>query len=74
MKKIVSLILSMIMVLSLVGCSNNGEETVATVNGETITLGNYEKLLALNKTSMETYYGSEIWSTEIEKVKHMKIL
>ena len=69
MKKIVSLILSMIMVLSLVGCSNNGEETVATVNGETITLGNYEKLLALNKTSMETYYGSEIWSTEIEKGK-----
>ncbi len=69
MKKIVSLILSMIMTLSLVGCSSNGDETVATVNGQTITLGNYEKLLALNKTSMEAYYGSEIWSTEIEEGK-----
>ena len=41
------------MTVSLIGCSNKKNEAVATVNGETITLGNYEKLLALNKLSME---------------------
>ncbi len=67
MKKILSLILSLIITVSLVGCSSN--KAVATVNGENITLGNYEKVLALNKSSMELYYGSEIWSTEMEKGK-----
>ena len=37
-----------------------------------ITLGNYEKLLALNKSSMEAYYGSDIWSTEVEDGKTYK--
>ena len=55
MKKILALAISMIMVLSLIGCSSkkvDKNEAVATVNGESITLGNYESLLALNKSSM----------------------
>lgn len=56
------------MTVSLIGCSAN-KKAVATVNGEKITLENYEKLLYLNKSSMESYYGSDIWSTEIEKGK-----
>ena len=47
MKKIFTLILCLMMTVSLIGCSNKKNEAVATVNGETITLGNYEKLLAL---------------------------
>lgn len=66
MKKILALVLSLMMVLSLVGCSSENK-VVATVNGQEITLGNYEKLLALNKSSMESYYGSDIWSTEVEE-------
>lgn len=68
MKKIFTLILCLMMTVSLVGCST-ANKVVATVNGQDITLGNYEKLLALNKSSMESYYGSEIWSTEIEDGK-----
>ena len=68
MKKIFTLILCLMMTLSLVGCSSD-KKAVAIVNGQDITLGNYEKLFALNKSSMEAYYGSEIWSTEIEEGK-----
>lgn len=68
MKKILSLVLSLMMVLSLVGCSSENK-VVATVNGKEITLGNYERLLALNKSSMEAYYGSDIWSSEVEEGK-----
>lgn len=68
MKKIFTLILCLMMTVSLIGCSAN-KKAVATVNGEKITLENYEKLLYLNKSSMESYYGSDIWSTEIEKGK-----
>ncbi len=69
MKKLLTLILSMIIGISLVGCSS---KDVAIVNGDQITLGNYEKLLALNKLSMESYYGSDIWSTEIQDGKTYK--
>ena len=72
MKKIFTLILCLMMTVSLLGCSNKKNEAVATVNGETITLGNYEKLLALNKLSMESYYGSDIWSKEVEDGKTYK--
>lgn len=68
MKKLFTLVLCLMMTVSLVGCSSKNE-TVATVNGTDIILGNYEKLLALNKSSMEAYYGSDIWSQEIEEGK-----
>lgn len=68
MKKIFTLILCLMMTVSLIGCSAD-KKAVAVVNGKELTLGNYQKLLALNKLSMESYYGSDIWSTEIEKGK-----
>lgn len=68
MKKIFTLIICLMMTVSLIGCSSENK-IVATVNGQDITLGNYEKLLALNKSSMETYYGSDIWSQEVEDGK-----
>ena len=68
MKKIFTLILCLMMTVSLVGCSSKNK-AVAIVNGQDITLGNYEKLLALNISSMESYYGSDIWSQKIEGEK-----
>ena len=70
MKRIIALMLSLMVTISLVGCSSN--KTVAIVDEQDLTLGNYEKLLALNKSSMEAYYGTEIWSTEIEDGKTYK--
>ncbi|WP_455539795.1 peptidylprolyl isomerase [Terrisporobacter sp.] len=70
MKKIFTLMLCLMMTASLIGCNNKKEDkAVATVNGKEITLGNYEKLLALNKLSMESYYGSDIWSTKVDGKK-----
>lgn len=71
MKKIFTLILCLMMTVSLIGCSAD-KKAVAVVNGKDLTLGNYQKLLALNKLSMESYYGSDIWSKEIEKGKTAK--
>ncbi|MCC3869185.1 peptidylprolyl isomerase [Terrisporobacter mayombei] len=71
MKKIFTLILCLMMTVSLIGCSAD-KKAVATVNGQDITLGNYQKLLALNKSSMESYYGSDIWSKEMEGGKTYK--
>ena len=69
MKKILTLILCLMMTVSLIGCSSENK-VVATVNGQNITLGNYEKRLALDKSSLESYYGSDIWSQEVEDGKN----
>lgn len=68
MKKILTLALCVMMTVSLIGCSAS-KKAVAIVNGKEITLENYEKLLSLNKSSMESYYGSDIWSTKMEEGK-----
>ena len=68
MKKIGLLVMSFILGISMIGCSSkvNKDENIATVNGSGITVGNYEKVLGLNKQSMEAYYGNTIWDQEIE--------
>ncbi|WP_419725868.1 peptidylprolyl isomerase [Terrisporobacter petrolearius] len=68
MKKIFTFILCLIMTISLIGCSAD-KKAVAIVNGQNITLENYQKLLYLNKSSMESYYGSDIWSKKMEDGK-----
>lgn len=68
MKKIFTFILCLMMTISLVGCSAD-KKAVAIVNGQNITLENYQKLLYLNKSSMESYYGSDIWSKKMEDGK-----
>lgn len=72
MKKLFTLVLCLMMTISLIGCSKKEDKAVAIVNGQTITLENYQKLLALNKSSMESYYGSDIWSTQVEDGKTYK--
>ena len=68
MKKIFTFILCLMMTISLIGCSAD-KKAVAIVNGQNITLENYQKLLYLNKSSMESYYGSDIWSKKMEDGK-----
>lgn len=60
--------MSVILGISMIGCSSkvNKDENIATVNGSGIIVGNYEKVLGLNKQSIEAYYGNTIWDQEIE--------
>lgn len=60
MKKLVTIMLAAVMSLSLVACkSKNLDETVATVNGHKITLGEYEFMLKMNKASVESTIGGD---------------
>ncbi|MEG0180434.1 MAG: peptidylprolyl isomerase [Terrisporobacter sp.] len=69
MKKILTLCLSLVMTMSLIGCSKENK-AVAVVNEKDITLGNYEIVLALNKSSMQSYSaGNMDWTAEIEDGK-----
>lgn len=66
MKKILTLCISVMMAVSVIGCSNK-DKVVAVVNDKEITLGNYEVVLALNKSSMDSYSGGAMdWSAKIE--------
>ena len=68
MKKIVALALSSLLCISAVGCSSkvNDNDIVATVNGNNITVKQFQATLALYKESLESMYGSTIWDTEVE--------
>ncbi|WP_343345765.1 peptidylprolyl isomerase [Terrisporobacter petrolearius] len=68
MKKIFTFIMCLMMTISVIGCGAD-KKAVAIVNGQDITLDNYQKLLYLNKSSMESYYGSDIWSKKMEDGK-----
>lgn len=61
--------MSIILGISMIGCSSKvkKDENIATVNGSGIIVGNYEKVLGLNKQSIESYYGNSIWDQEIEE-------
>lgn len=68
MKKIIALAISFLLCISVVGCSSksNNDDVVATVNGNEITVKQFESTLALYKESLESMYGSSIWDTEVE--------
>ena len=42
MKKLFTLVLCLMMTISLIGCSKKEDKAVAIVNGQTITLENYQ--------------------------------
>ncbi|MGL5328912.1 MAG: peptidylprolyl isomerase [Peptostreptococcaceae bacterium] len=69
MKKLGTLAISIVLGMSMIGCSSKVDknENIATVNGNRITVGNYESILALNKQRAEMYYGNTIWDQEIEE-------
>ena len=69
MKKRLAIILSFLLCISSVGCSSkiNANEVVAKVNGNDITVNQFQSTLALYKQSLESMYGSTIWDTEVEE-------
>jgi len=68
-KKRLAIILSSLLCISSVGCSSkiNANEVVAKVNGNDITVKQFQSTLALYKQSLESMYGSTIWDTEVEE-------
>ncbi|SHH52745.1 peptidylprolyl isomerase [Tepidibacter thalassicus] len=70
MKKIISVVLMILLAFSLTACSKGqSKDVVAKVNDRVITLGEYEKTLAMYKKNFENVYGPDIWTKEAEKGK-----
>ncbi|SHJ98692.1 peptidylprolyl isomerase [Tepidibacter formicigenes] len=70
MRRIVSSVLMVLLVFSLAACSKGqSKDVVAKVNDRVITLGEYEKTLAMYKKNFESLYGPDIWTKEAEKGK-----
>ena len=64
MKKIITLVLTLVLGISMIGCSSN---SIATVNGEEIPLEYYKTYVNWTKLSYESYgYTSSVWETEME--------
>ena len=63
MKKLMTLALTLILGISMIGCSS---KSVATVNGEGIPLEYYKTYVNWTKLSYESYgYTSSVWETEM---------
>lgn len=69
MKKIITLIMSVVIGMSLVACSGKVDknEVIMTVEGIDVTAGYYEKMLGLYKQSIESMYGPDVWEQEVEE-------
>lgn len=69
MKKLGTLAISIVLGISMIGCSSKVDKNadIATVNGNGIKVGYYESTLALNKQTVEMYYGNTIWDQEVEE-------
>lgn len=67
-KLITGTIFLLIMALFISGCSNTTklpEDAVALINGKAISIGEFEKNLALQKMSYETQLGPDIFDQEV---------
>ena len=65
MKKVMALVLSFVLGISMIGCS---DKAVATVNGEKIPAKYFETYVNWTKLVYESNYGytSSVWETEME--------
>ena len=68
-KRIAALVLALIMILSIsTGCvKENKESAAAIVNGEEISIAEFEKNLEIYKNMYESQYGDITWDEEIEE-------
>lgn len=65
-KKLKVFIAGLISMSLLVGCATDKVgKTVATVNGENITYGEYLKKFAFQKYMIDSTYGKEIWNEKV---------
>lgn len=64
MKKLMTLVLTLVLGISMIGCSS---KSVATVNGEGIPVEYFKTYVNWTKLSYESYgYTSSVWETEME--------
>lgn len=64
MKKLMTLVLTLVLGISMIGCSS---KSVATVNGEAIPVEYFKTYVNWTKLSYESYgYTSSVWETEME--------
>lgn len=68
-RRIAAIVLSLAMVLSMAtGCvKENKESAAAVVNGEEISIAEFEKNLEIYKNMYESQYGEIVWDDEIEE-------
>ena len=66
MRKMLSVILSSLMIFSLSACANTGSanEWAAKVNDVQISISDYEKNLAIIKKQIEATVGADIWTQD----------
>ncbi len=68
-KKIIFMITALLMMTIFInGCSNStrlSDDAVATINGNSVSLAEYEKTLALQKMTYETQMGPDIFNQEV---------
>ena len=71
LKKIKLTVLSLLVMGLFVGCSSNenasSKEVVATVNGQDITVEEFEQVYNIQKKSIEMLYGEEALTQEISE-------
>ncbi len=74
LKRTIAISMVACMLFGLAACSKKEEPSSVKVkvNGQTITVGEYDKRLKQTMEMYETQYGSEIWNQEIEKGKTYK--
>ncbi len=68
LKKMIGLSLIGAMLISATGCGGNKapDNAVAVVNGEVLTVENYNKSFAMIEKSYNEIYGDTIWTQEVE--------
>lgn len=77
MRKLKSVVLASILLLTTVGCSSEGSTksgnvesgNVAVVNGNEISADYYIKNVNLQKQALESIYGADVWKEEVEEGK-----
>lgn len=74
LKRTIAVSMIVCMLFGLAACSKKEEPSAVKVkvNGQTITVGEYDKRLEQTMEMYETQYGTEIWDQEIEKDKTYK--
>jgi len=74
LKRTIAVSMVVCMLFGLAACSKKEEPSSVKVkvNGQPITVGEYDKRLEQTMEMYETQYGSEIWNQEIEKGKTYK--
>ena len=73
-KRTIAISMIVCMLLGLGACTKKEEPTAVKVkvNGQEITVGEYDKRLKQTMDMYETQYGSELWNKEIEEGKTYK--